>query len=180
MRNNLTDIAFYKKHNNYEITFVKIIESSVIVNTKLKYCVVNRRGQKMPFLAQLLYSGKDAKIIKVSISGIPEDKSFKNEKGYIRNVDIESNANLEVGLEGEETFNVRDNEIYTSYQPSSIFNLEILDKTKSLDITVDKITTNDLEDEYEEESGIRKIKIKGGVLPHQGVRINWKLKNSGG
>lgn len=170
----LYGLDFYKEAVRFDIEVSALDNDWATLITELSYKVTNRTDSSkiwsMDYAFNRKFGGKvlDAKFDNESIQ--IDDPNYLTELGIKVPRPVEAGHTSRIYFKVEERFRSRDSELYTSYHPATDLKVTVKNKFPDLRIyfTVLHFSTP------KEEASPKSIYLSSGILPFQGVRMNWR------
>lgn len=179
INNQILKSSFYKKEIKYIITFKELNTDHVLIQTFLKYTVVNRTKNENKWIAQLRTDDKTFMMKEFSIN--EEEVFFKDEKYRVNNgfrfeQMIPPKGEKIFQFLAEAKYPISGSEFYSTWDIATDEIVEIINPFEDIILNFEI-----RHDRYSEESLVKKmdnkyiIEFKDGLLPYQGLRLNWHL-----
>ena len=167
---------FYKTDVLFDIRIDDIRDSAARFLTELSYKVTNRTAT-----AHHWYIGKTIRyptpIREVYFNGIPQDVESpdnRDARGIRVPRLLEPGETGAVLIRVQEEVRVPDSSLFTSYNPATDLRVRVAFPDSLLEIDVERLYFIKLQPHRE--IGLLEVYIDRGLLPYQGIRLNWRRR----
>jgi hypothetical protein len=174
---------FYKTNVLYDIEVSELSKDSLCFTVVMSYVVVNRSESVQTWRTRYSFSRPElGKVVEAKFNGTDVDfthPDFKDGRGLSFPSELSPRGGKgEVYVKIQETFPMEGSNYFTSYNPATDLKL-ILREAGVPGIEFD-FEIMYFWDVFPVSRGeYREVRLDGGLLPYQGVRINWRRRNDG-
>ncbi len=174
--NQLIKTPFFKSGIVYEITFKKIDGDFLVVNSKLKYLVKNRTNDHHKWISFYRTDDPDFTMnsVKVNKQEIYTDQKYFVEHGFQYERYLKNKEEIEMEFDADIKYPIIGSEMYTTYDVATdqkvIINNPFSDLKLSFEVLYDRYSKSI---EPIRKKDLIEIEFNKGLLPYQGVRVNW-------
>lgn len=172
----LLDRNFYKSQVVFRITVDNVADSSARFLTELSYNVTNRADS-----AHHWYIGKTFRnpvsIREVFFNGVRRDAEGldnRDARGLRVPCLLEAGETGEVLIRVQEDVRLPDSDLYTSYYPATDLRVNVTFPEDLIAFDVERLYF--VKVQPRREAGTLDIYMDRGVLPYQGLRLNWRRR----
>lgn len=184
----LYDCAFYKTDLVFEIQATEVQSREVPpkpileLTTELSYTLVNRTTSKCKCEIKFPCPSRFGEIVRAEFNGRiydPDQRELWDQRGLCLHSELEAGKSGRVSITATEWWRIEDAVLLTTFQPAT--DLKVVVRSKAPNLSFDFEPQYTWDDEYEKtsESGALVARFTRGLLPNQGVRLNWKMKEIG-
>jgi hypothetical protein len=171
---------FYKSNVLYDIEVSELPNGALCFTVVMSYSVVNRSDSIKTWRTRYSFNRPElGKVLEAKLNGKDvdlEQPEFKDGRGLAIPSDLSAHGGkLEVYVKVEEEFAVEGSNYYTTYNPATDLKLILRDKlAPQIDFDFEIMYFWDAFPVIRGEH--REVRLQDGLLPYQGVRLNWKKK----
>ena len=182
IRDQLHSLDFYKESVLFSILLAEVDNDWVRFVTELSYVVVNRTDSDKVWHLQYKFDRNTGRAQEIKFNEEPinlENPNLDVAIGIPKT--IKAGQRAKVYFRVEERFRSRDSEFYTSYYPATDLKVVVHYEPSKTTVQPEQIRfyfdvlhfsdSGEVRGKHE-----RAVHIKG-ILPYQGVRVNWRLPN---
>jgi len=165
---------FFKEDIDFIITVENVQQTEITMTTELSYSVTNRSNEQHTWFMEYKFKNENGKLIEASFDGdkITESPDIHYGRGIRILQEMQAKQKSKVYFKVTEKFRNIDFELFTSYHPATEMTLTIDNKFSSVIFDYEYLYFNPI---TPKKVGTQtKLVFKDGLLPYQGVRINWK------
>ena len=178
--NQLMKAQFYRNNIKYEIIFINRDDESVTLETRMSYDVTNRGSEAHVYSAVVRTDDPTAKPIDFSFDDeriYISDPRYRTAYGFKVPRTIPGGKTISVYSYDQSKYRLNDSELYTTYDPATDLTLQVRNLVKNLIISFEPhYDRNNSKIDPKEEGDYLVVRMPDGLLPYQGVRMNWKNK----
>jgi predicted phosphodiesterase len=182
------DCAFYKTDLVFEIQATEVQSREVPpkpileLTTELSYTLVNRTTSKCKCEIKFPCPSRFGEIVRAEFNGRtydPDQRDLWDQRGLCLHSELEAGKTGRVSITATEWWRIEDSVLLTSFQPATDLKVVLRSRAPNLSFDFEPQYTWDNEYEKKSESGATVVRFTRGVLPNQGVRLNWKTNETG-
>jgi hypothetical protein len=179
----LYDCAFYKTDLVFEIQATEVQSRDVPpkpileLTTQLSYTLVNRTSRKCKCEIKFPCPSRFAEIVRAEFNGKRYDLDqldLWDQRGLCLHSELEGGKSGRVSITATEWWRIEDSVLLTSFEPATDLKVVVRWGAPNLSFDFEPQYTWDNEYDRKSESGATVVRFTRGVLPNQGVRLNWK------
>lgn len=179
--NQLIKVQFYRSNILYDIVFIDIDDKFVTLETRMSYDVTNRGSSNQEFSVVLRTDDPNAKVIDFSFNGeklFVDDPSYRRPHGFEVRRSIPGGETVSVYFHDKSKYRLSDSELYTTYDPATDLTLQVripekIEIVPSFEVHYKRSIKNV---DPKREGNYIVVHMLDGLLPYQGVRMNWDKK----
>lgn len=170
--------AFFKTNIIYEVEFSKLLSDFVIINTKFSYDITNFSAKSQSRTTYFRTGEHNSQVISFKINNENKiylnDPCFHTAHGFTVNHTIKPHETVSIYWHVMSHYHLIDSEFYITEVPSADLMLTVINDFDNIELSFEP-------NYYRDVHPLQKSKditfsIKEGLLPYQGVRMNWKPK----
>jgi 3',5'-cyclic AMP phosphodiesterase CpdA len=170
--------AFYKTDTKFDVK-VTAVEGSLCFDTKFSYTVVNRTSEAREWRVEYKFDRQCGTVEEARVKGKnydPEQQEFRMGRGLSIPVNLAPEETAEVYLRVKETWPEDGSTLYTSYNPTTDLRVIVRANAPKTSFDFEPLYFLDEWDKLRREENYYEIFFDKGVLPFEGLRLNWKKK----
>jgi hypothetical protein len=180
IENQLLKSKFFKSNVIYTIKFEEIINPYLYVVSTLSYDVTNRTSEAQVWKAVLRSEDPNPEILCFEVDNeniFIKDPKYKIHGGLEYSKEIAPKQTSQFKFSDRSRFYVNDNELYTTYDPAEDFTLVLVNKFNNMVPSFEILYDRYGKPIHSKRDGnTYTVKINYGLLPYQGIRLNWTKK----
>lgn len=169
---------FYKIDTKFEVE-VTAVAGGLSFDTKFSYSVVNRTNETKEWRVDYKYDRSSGTIKKARIKGKnydPKQREFRVDRGISIPVNLAPEEAAEVFLRIKEFWPENGSTLYTSYNPATDLRVIVRVNAPKTSFDFEPLYFLDDWDKLQHERNYYEIFFDKGILPFQGLRLNWRKK----
>jgi len=177
----LVRALFYKTRVENIVQFSEVTDDSVVLDTKLRYEVVNRSEERRDWIAGFTTYNKETEITKVVVDNeeIYVPPQVTTLEGYSTTCSVEAGAAAKIELHARVRYGISDFELYTTYHPATDLSLLVSNPPENIDIRFEWLYGGRRGNPVHIDNDIQ-VRLEGGVLNHQGIKMIWRPAKKNG
>ena len=179
----LYDRSFFKTNVAFDVEVTQPSEDELTFETKFSYGVVNRTSDTRKWSVDYKYERGRGTIKEARIGGTtypPEQLEFGTARGLSIPVNLAPEQRVDVYLHVIETRPVRGSALYTSYNPATDLRVTVRSSTPEIGFDFEPLYFLESWEALKHQDNYYEILFDKGILPYQGLRLNWKPKKEKG
>ncbi|MEO3814603.1 hypothetical protein ABGB17_36880 [Sphaerisporangium sp. B11E5] len=174
VKENIVELAFYKRNQKYEFVVKEVTTSHVVVHSTLSYTVFNRTSTKKDLTFSLTPMRDRVKYTGARIDGRDldvENPAYRTELGLQIPWVLPPGKGVPVKLEAVVWYRLSDSDLLASYLPTTDFELIIENPFPDLRIAVECLFRSAIQPT--QKNNRRRYRAIGGTVPYQGFKLDW-------
>jgi hypothetical protein len=169
---------FYKKKVLFDVEVSGSLDHRLVFTTKMSYTVVNKTSSNQDWSAEYQFDHGNGKILLAELNGKPHNPvalEFQSGRGLRIKQPVKAHKELDVTILAQEQWPNSGSALYTSYHPAADFKLTLRSQLSNIEFDFE-ILYSWSDYPLQEKSEGWEINLGPGLLPYQGVKVNWKMK----
>lgn len=168
-------LNFYKERVAFTLHVNDVRDDDVEFTTELSYLVTNRTTEHLDWVMEYKFKYDRGSVLEVRFNNQPIDTTvadIKSGRGVSIRQRLRPREKASVYFKIRERFRKQDYELYTSYHPATDLSLTVYNPFASLVFDYEVFYFTNVWPVRSQDR--TEIHFDKGILPHQGVRLNWK------
>jgi hypothetical protein len=171
----LYSLQFYKEQVLFQIEVTDRSSNELEFITELSYLVTNRTNERHHWKMQKKFKYETGEALEVRFNDKiidPEILEYRYGRGIRAPQIVEPGETSSIYFKMKERFRLPDFDLYTSYHPATDLKLVVSNPFENIQFDFEIFYFTDV---VPQRIGNRTVvSFDNGILPHQGVRLNWK------
>lgn len=177
---NIYQNDFHYSRVHYRLSF-KVDGDYVILRFKMSVKGINRNNEAKMYKGHFEPAGHAKKFHEFRLNNLPidtNDPDKKTHRGFILEFEASPGEEFDFFVDAESTYKSSDTEFISAYRPTAEFLVELEPTPLSLDLNVQSHLFEKVDGRVIDDAGSKLFHLPKGILPHQGFRFFWKLKEN--
>ena len=175
----ITGSKFFKSNVYFEMTPVELLPGFVVIDLLMDYKVTNRTDEQRDWGMHFRLSDPEGKFLEASFNGRDIDTGspdYRIGRGVRVPCTLGSKKVGRVRFKVRQKYRLKDSEMLTSYTPATDMKLVLVESLPGFSFDVETLYYRKAQ--IERVGNRRIIALTEGILPFQGVRLNWEVSHA--
>lgn len=171
----LLGLGFYKRAVVFRLTVEDVVGDDIVICTELSYHVHNRTDVQTEWRLEYKFKNASGSLLNAEFNGdhFIDSKDTRSARGISIRCPVAAGTSAKAAIKVREQVRGTDSDVFTSYHPATDMTLILVNKFDKLKVDFESLYFKVMTPEvHGHETTIR---FPDGILPYQGVRLNWNL-----
>jgi predicted phosphodiesterase len=170
---------FYKSDVQFEVEISNATSGKISFETTMSYGVVNRTSEEKEWRFEYKFDHTSGTVEEIRVNGKAlnvQQRDFHTNRGISIPVTVGAGKMMDLYLRIKEVWPDHGSTLYTSYTPATDLRVIVRCDTSDLDLDFEPLYFLDGWDKLHSKRNYYEILFDKGVLPFEGLRLNWAKK----